>query len=538
MSRPDTPCCPVATNGSLSLGADSGSAATDAVTLNRTVNSAASERSPDARPDVTSTALPVSDDGVQIIKGCCVSGITASSPECSSLTESLNLLTDMKSKDGNTGMNESEQEEDDGTQGNGHREEEEANMGQQRDEEGVQGEDVEEGGGAGEKRAAGDRRTRGEDSEGSAEDAETETKDRASGVKERAKTAAHTPQTQIRAQTITDSTAEKSPPLQVTDSTDAEPPPHVCEPSDVCQNVSGTDAECKHLRNQREAGRDGEYQSVCRGQREVTGPCSLRDAESRNHQSGFHLPETTRDKPLAKTAGEFSAPANRHSGGHAGGHAGGHSGGFAGAEELGTSQTQAEVCDPSVIPDMKQTDEKCDSHTSENVSEAEQLSQGGTEQKDGRSDYSACKGGEGQSDACESRRTPVEKSHYKEDVTMDTINLECEVETERIQEAADAKKSGGEPGVKLPPGPGQGHRRPASGETLLGDSADSSLPRRKTLGPLFDWGAAERQTPNSRAKSGGSGLHQLIQVLNPQAHFKVFKPFYPIVQYTKQTKGK
>ncbi|XP_030587618.1 coiled-coil domain-containing protein 73 isoform X2 [Archocentrus centrarchus] len=471
-----------------------------------------------------------------------------SSPEYSSLSESVNLLRNMKDKEDNTGTNESEQEE---KQGNSHREEEEANIGQQR--EGVQGEDVKEGGSAGEKRATAmvqttARRNRGEDSEGSAKDAETETKDRAAGAKEREKTAAHTPQTQIRVQTITeitDMTAEKSHTLQVIDFMNTEPPLDICESSgftqSLYQKVSEKDAECKHLNNQCETGR--EYPSASCGQQEVSKPCrneaqsSCGDTESLNHQSGCHFPETTREKPPTTRAGGFSAgfpehlnqsntsPTNNEP-------SAGHSDGFVSAEELGASRTQAEICNPSdVTSDMTQTDEKCDTHVSEKLAEPEQLlqSQGCSEQKDGQlrsvvtvegeGDSSACKGGEGQSyvdtTACESGRTPMGISHLK-NITMDAINLESEVETEHrkidhIEDAADAKQTESETDLKLPLRPNQGCEQLVSGEKLLEDSAESSLPRKQTFRPLFEWGTAERRIPSSRTKSGVSRVHQLIQ---------------------------
>ncbi|CAI5668003.1 unnamed protein product [Oreochromis niloticus] len=524
LSHLKMPSCPLTLN-SFSLCTFSGTGATDAVTLNKGANNSKSEHNPDVRSDLTNTALSVSDDDTHFIRGCCASGITASNSEYSSLCESADLPTNMKNKGDNTGMNEKEHEEkDNGKQGNSHREEEEKNIGQLRNRENDQGEDVKEGGRAGEKRGTAmapttDRRNRREDSEGSAKDAETETKDRADGVKEREKTAVHTPQTQIRAQTITDMTAEKSHTLQVIDFMGAEPPVDVCKPSDftqsLCQKVSEKDAECKHLKIHGQTGRDGEHQSVRSEQQEVSNLCQ------NEVQSSDGDTESLNQCPTKK-AGELSAGLSEHSSTSQIDDApsASHSNGFLIAENLGSCQTHTETCTPSdVISGMKQTDESFDVPVSEKLAEPEQLLES-VVAVEGKGDPSVKKGRKDESSVDTNvYETPLEESHLKDgnvNITMVAITLESEVENKHmksnnIKDTEDTKKTKSETDPKLPLVTSQGPKQPELGEKLLGDSGESSLPSKKTYRPLFEWAGAERRMSSSRTKSDVTIAHQPIQ---------------------------
>ncbi|XP_013767861.1 coiled-coil domain-containing protein 73 isoform X2 [Pundamilia nyererei] len=529
LSHLKMPSCPLTMN--FSSCTFSGTGATEAITLNKGVNNSKSEHNPDVLSDLTNTALSVSDDDSHFIRGCCASSITASNSDYSSLGESADLPTNMKNKGDDTGMNEKEHEEkDSGKQGNSHREEEEKNTGQLRNREDDQGEDVKEGGRAGEKRGTAmaqttDRRNRREDSEGSAKDAGTETKDRADGAKEREKTAVQTPQTQIRAQTITDMTAEKSHTLQVIDFMGAEPPVDVCKPSDftqsLCQKVSEKDAECKHLKIHGETGRDGEHQSVSSEQQEVSNLCQ-NEVQSSDGDTG------SLSQPPTKKAGELSAGLSEHlkqsSTSQTGDAASaGHSNGFHSAENLGSCQTHTETRTPSdVISDMMQTDEIFDVPVSEKLAEPEQLLES-LEQKDGQLKSVVTVEGKGD---VENRRkdessvdtnvyqTPMEESHLKDgnvNITMGAITLDSEVKSEHIKDTEDTKKTKSETDPKLPLVTSLGHKQPELGEKLLSDCGESSLPSKKTYRPLFEWAAAERRKSNSRTKSDVTIAHQPIQ---------------------------
>lgn len=512
--------------------------------MNKGVNNSKSEHNPDVLSDLTNTALSVSDDDTHFIRGCSASSITASNSDYSSLGESADLPTNMKNKGDDTGMNEKEHEEkDSGKQGNSHREEEEKNTGQLRNREDDQGEDVKEGGRAGEKRGTAmaqttDRRNRREDSEGSAKDAGTETKDRADGAKEREKTAVQTPQTQIRAQTITDMTAEKSHTLQVIDFMGAEPPVDVCKPSDftqsLCQKVSEKDAECKHLKIHGETGRDGEHQSVSSEQQEVSNLCQ-NEVQSSDGDTG------SLSQPPTKKAGELSAGLSEHLKQSSTSQtddaaSAGHSYGFHSAENLGSCQTHTETRTPSdVISDMTQTDEIFDVPVSEKLAEPEQLLES-LEHKDGQRKSVVTVEGKGDP-SVENRRkdessvdtnvyqTPMEESHLKDgnvNITMGAITLDSEVKSEHIKDTEDTKKTKSETDPKLPLVTSLGHKQPELGEKLLSDCGRSSLPSKKTYRPLFEWAAAERRKSNSRTKSDVTIVHQPIQVLESKG-CSVFK---------------
>ncbi|XP_035769775.1 sporulation-specific protein 15-like [Neolamprologus brichardi] len=534
LSNLKMPSCPLTMN-SFSSSTFSGTGATEAITLNKGVDNLKSEHNPDVLSDLTNTALSVSDDDTHFIRGCCASSITALNSDYSSLCESADLPTNLKNKGDDTGMNEKEHEEkDNGKQGTSHREEEEKNTGQLRNREDDQGEDVKEGGPSGEKRGTAmaqttDRRNRREDSEGSAKDAETETKDRADGAKEREKTAVQTPQTQIRAQTITDMTAEKSHTLQVIDFMGAEPPVDVCKPSDftqsLCQKVSEKDAECKHLKIHGETGRDGEHQSVSSEQQEVSNLCQ-NEVQSSDGDTG------SLNQPPTKKAGELSAGLSEHLNQSSTSQtddaaSAGHSNGFHSAENLGSRQTHTETRAPSdVISDMTQTDESFDVPASEKLAEPEQLLES-LEQKDEQLKSGVTVEGKGDP-SVENRRkdessvdtnvyqTPMEESHLKDgsvDITIGAISLDFEVKSEHIKHTEDTKKTKSETDPKPPLVTSLGHKQPELelGEKLLSDSGESSLPSKKTYRPLFEWAGAERRKSNSRTKSDVTIAHQPIQ---------------------------
>eukprot|EP00064_Thunnus_orientalis_P005099 superscaffoldBa00000487_g5112 len=260
---------PLDTNNVCSLNSLSGKTSSDTNILNKYMNNSnTSERDSDIVSDVMCTTSSVSDDSLLISKSSCVSStITASSPDHTSIDGSV--LTKENSEEVNRGTSETEQ---DGKDDN--REEEDRNKWNRED---VQGEDVKEGGLAGEKRGTlmtqtTDRVDRQECRGGDARKPKTEIKDRAEGA-ERGKT--ETPEPEIQAQTTSDKNnkyEEKSNIPRVIDFMDStETPLTACEPSDSSQSLSQvikTDADSSHVNKGGGMGRGGQL------------PCTLSSDES------------------------------------------------------------------------------------------------------------------------------------------------------------------------------------------------------------------------------------------------------------------
>ncbi|XP_074488261.1 coiled-coil domain-containing protein 73 isoform X2 [Sebastes fasciatus] len=513
---------------------------------------------------------------------------TVSSPGHRSNNGSVDLLTKEKSDEGNGGMSEEEQGwKDDVKQVKNDREERERNEEQQWNREEVEG----EGGCAGEKRGTltaqtTDRADRREDSQGSTEDAGdpkqpgTETQDRAEGegtcgAEERGKTGLHTAETQIPAQTTTDTNTGKSDKQQVVDFMDTEPPLAACEPSDcsqsLSQKVSEKDSDSSHvskgyeIRGEVHTFCSDEQQSVNHGSdsviREVVRPCH--DEAQTVAESLTQLPthqvfeKTTEENPsAANIPTELSGPLTQSS--ICGSQTktapvAAQSIDIVSIQDMETTQTQPS--NPSdITSDMKHTDEKCDTHVNEECAsvtttvepqallQSQEISKQSGQLKcpvtDG--DSSVYKKTEGQSnvdtrekDACQTALEPVEKSNVKDacaDITIDTAVLESRVETGssqehtenyKIEDAGNAKTtktdlklsvhSSHESDASPETGSTKCYEQSPAKEMPLDDTNEFPLLSNKTYRSSFDWGSAQRKPEGSRTKSDVSILHQFVQ---------------------------
>ncbi|XP_034734215.1 sporulation-specific protein 15-like isoform X2 [Etheostoma cragini] len=442
---------------------------------------------------------------------------TVSSLGYMSIDGSVDLLSKEKRDEGNGEMSEKEQGwKDDVKQVQNNREDGERIEEQQWNKEKVKGENVKEGGragemgvSAGEKRGTlmaqtTDRADRQDCSQGSTEDAgepkqpETEKKHRAEGegtygAEEKGKTGQHTAETQIPAQTTTDMTTKKSNTQQVIDFMDTEPLLAACEPSDCSQNlfqkIREKDADSSHVKKGNEVRREihtfcsDEHQSVNLGPnfviQEVQPLCH--DEDQTFAKSVSQLPslahqvseKTKEEKPSYKSAAKIptepSGPLNQSS--------------------ICSSQTvsallAAQSDGSDIMSDMKQPDKMCDNEECvllTTVVESQAFLQSQITDNDDKGYSSACKK-ESQSNvktceinSCETGQELMEKSNLKDawtDITMDTVNLESWVETGSYQEhmendkkedTGDAKTTQSETVLKLSVHPS--HESNASPET-------------------------------------------------------------------------
>ncbi|XP_054475549.1 restin homolog isoform X2 [Anoplopoma fimbria] len=474
---------------------------------------------------------------------------------------SVDLLSKEQSDEGNRGMSEEERGwKDDAKQVKNNRDEEQQWNGE--------GEDAKGGGCASEKRGMlaaqkTDRADGREGSQGSTEDAgvpnqpETETKDRAqgegtNGEEERGKTGLQAAETQIAAQTTTDTTTEKGDSQQVIALMDTEPPLAACEPSDRSQSLlqsgSEKDADSRCLNE----GHETPSVLCCSDERQLVnhGPnCVVQEVQSLCHDevqtfaesatpSPIHhvLEKTTEEKLSKKSADDISpelsvplSPSRICSSKTSTEPLAAQSDGVS-IQELATKQTQPS--DPfDITSDIKQTDALLPS-----LDIPEQSAQLKSLVTD--DDSSANKEREGQSnvdtpetDACETAQEPSDKCNLKDisaDTTMDTMNIESRLETGSSQEQTmnveiDAKTTKSKADLKLPVHPSQeSDASPETGgskryekspekEMLHDDTNELPLLSNKTYRSSFDWGSAQRRTGSSREKSDVSVLHQFVQ---------------------------
>ncbi|XP_035520300.1 uncharacterized protein LOC118330032 [Morone saxatilis] len=507
----------------------------DSNILNKYINNSnTSESDPGVVSDLIQTTSSVSDDGLLMSKGSCVSHTSTST--------------------------EKEQGwKDDVKRGKNNKEEEERNEEQQWNREEVQGEDVMEGGSAGEKRGTlmtqtTDRADRREDSERSTEDVrdtkqpETETKDRAEGegtvgMEEREKTR---PETQIQTQTTTDTTTGKCDTQQVIDFMDTEPPLAACEPSDCSHKVSEKDADSSHADEGSEIRREvytfcsGEHQSVSHRpnsviqetQRLCHHEVQTCAQELPSHSLHQVFEKITEEKPADKSAAsiptEVSEPRNHSSICCSQTNIAplaAQSDNNASIQELEIAETQPS--NPSgIISNMKQADAMGDTYVSEELmrTTSQEISEQEcgqprtlTDNEDG--DCSAYKKMERQSnvDTCENNawQEPVENACA--DITMDNVK------NDKIDDVGDTETTKSKSDLTLSVYPS--HENDASPEIdsvkcsgqspakemLLDDINESSLPSNKMFRSSFDWGSARRKPESSTTKSDVSGLHQSVQ---------------------------
>ncbi|XP_032380506.1 coiled-coil domain-containing protein 73 isoform X1 [Etheostoma spectabile] len=517
---------------------------------------------------------------------------TVSSPGYSSINGSVDLLSKEKSDKGNAEMSEKEQGwKDDVKQVQNNGEDGERIEEQQWNKEEVKGEDVKEGGSAGEMGVSAgekrgtlmaqttDRADRQDCSQGSTEDAgdpkqlETETKHSTEGegtygAEERGKTALHTTETQIPAQTTADMTTKKSNTQQVIDFMDTEPPLAACEPSDGSQNlfqkISEKDADSSHVKKGNEIRREvhtfcsDEHQSVNLGPnfviQEVQPLCNDEDQTFAKSVSQLPSPthqvseKTKEEKPSNKSAAKIptepSGPLNESSiccSQTNSASLAAQSDGIVGIQEFETTTTQTQLNNLSdITSDMKQADKMCDNEECvllTTMLESHAFPQSQVTDNDDNGYSSACKK-ESQSnvktwenDPCETGQELMEKSNLKDAcayITMDTVNLESWIETgsyqehmenDKIEDAGDAKTTKSETVLKLSVHPS--HESNASPETgskkyyeqspanklLLDDTIELSLPSNKTYRSSFDLGSAQTKTgsPMSEQNNSGSG---------------------------------
>ncbi|XP_051238892.1 coiled-coil domain-containing protein 73-like [Dicentrarchus labrax] len=504
----------------------------DSNILNKYINNSnTSESDPGVVSDLIQTASSVSDDDLLMSKGSCVSHTSTST--------------------------EKEQGwKDDVKRGKNNQEEEERNEEQQWNREEVEGEDVMEGGSAGEKRGTlmtqtTDRADRREDSQRSTEDVrdtkqpETETKDRAEGegtvgMEERGKTG---PETQIPTQTTTDTTTGKCDTQQVIDFMDTEPPLAACEPSDCSHKVSEKDADSSHVDEGSEIRREvhtfcsDEHQSVSHGPNSIiqekqrlchheVQTCA-QDTELPTHSLHQVFEKITEEKPADKSAAsiptEVSEPHSNICCSQT--NIAAQSDNDVSIQELETPETQPS--NPSgIISNMKQADETGDTYvseelmrpTSQEISEQERGEpRTPTDNEDG--DCSAYKKMERQSnvDTCENNawQEPVENACA--DITIDNVK------NDQINGAGDTETTKSKSDLTLSVHPS--HENDASPEIasvkcsgqspakemLLDYINESSLPSNKMYRSSFDWVSARRKTESSTTKSDVSGLHQFVQ---------------------------
>ncbi|XP_033997486.1 coiled-coil domain-containing protein 73-like [Trematomus bernacchii] len=404
-----------------------------------------------------------------------------------------------------------------------------------------------------------------EDSLFSTEDAgdpkqpETETKDIAEGeetcgAEERGKTGLHTAETQIRVQTTTDTPIEKSNTQQVVDSMDAEPPLTDCEPSDCShslpQTVSEKDADCSHVKKEYETRKEvhlvcsDEHQSLdletnVNQQVQRLGHDEVQTfAESLAHPpSPIPVFEKKTEEKISEISSankptDLSVPLAAQLDG------------TVSIQESEQATTQAS--NPSDITrNMKLTDEigdtpvreECVLVTTEVEQQALPQSQDISEQNvqlespvangDDDGDSNACKKKEDKSNAetldnIEAPQDPVEKSNLKDacaDITMETVDLESQVEThscreqlknDKIEDAGDAKMTTSKTDLKLVHQSHGSNALPGNSSINVNDmlhegTSELSLPSNRTYRSYLDWAGAKRK--NSEA----STLHPSAQ---------------------------
>ncbi|XP_033491903.1 coiled-coil domain-containing protein 73 [Epinephelus lanceolatus] len=422
---------------------------------------------------------------------------TVSSPANKSIDGSVDLVRKDKS---NEGMSEKEQgwkahvkQVENNSEDGGERNEK-----QQWNREEVRGEDVEEGGSAGENRQTlmaqtTDRADGREDSQGSTEDAadskqpETETKDRAEGegtheVEERAKT-----ETQISTQTTYQCmTPEKSDTQQVIDFMDTESPLAACAPSDCSQSLSQKgseeDADSSHVSKEYEIGR--EVQTFCSDTSVHYGPNAvIQEVQQLSHdevqttaESRTQLPspiqvfeKTMEEEPFSKSAAsiptELPEPLNQSSTCSSQTNTAplaAQLDGTVNIQELETTTKQTQPCSPSdITTKMKQTDEVCDTHVNDEcmsvrsmveppaLPQSQEIFKQSGQLKslvadDGDGVSGAYEKSKDQSyvdtreiEACETAQEPLETSNLRDacaDTQINTVDPESQVETGSCQE--------------------------------------------------------------------------------------------------------
>lgn len=492
---------------------------------------------------------------------------------------SVALVIKNKNEEGNVAMNKKKcGGKDDWKQEQNNRKEEDGNTEQQWKREEVLRGVVKEGGSIGEERGTlvtqtTDRADRQEDNKGSAEDAggtrnpETETRDRVEGegtdgVEERGKTAVHTsetPETQIPAQTIADTTIEKSNTQWVIDFMDTEPSLAVSEASDCSQSVSKkvmvNDADFSHGNKGWRISREEQLlpnlnshnsKSVNYGHNcaiQVQNLCrdevQSQDAEPvtvlPNHFHQVSEKTTAEEKPCDKSAADypttFSEPLNQVSTLVT------QKDDTVSIQELETNTAPIVCSDSSDIKsNMKQTDEMCDTNGTEEcllvrtvvASQSLSINQKLSEQETGQQESLVTDDDDGDSSAY---RKSKDQSNVdiQESSTYKTVQeLESEVESgnsqdymtnDKIKDTRDAKTSR-ETGLKLhhndesaEAGHSKHYEQPPVKEMQLDNTYESSLHRDKSYRSSFDWGSAQRKSAIPRTKSDVSDLHQFVEVL-------------------------
>ncbi|XP_073327458.1 coiled-coil domain-containing protein 73 isoform X2 [Pagrus major] len=571
--------CPPNNNNLFELCSLSGTTGSDSNVSNKYIkNSNTSQSDPDVVSDLINTASSASDNGLLISRG---SNVSTTSGASISGHMSADGFGDLLSKEKSDGGEKELGWKDEVEQGKSNREEEKRNEVQQWNKEKVQGEHVKLGRSTTETRGMLMAKTtdRKEDIKRSTEDSgdtkqpETETKDRTEGegtdgVEEREKTGPHTPEMQIRAQTTTDTTTEKSDTQQVIDFMDTESPLAASEPSDfsksLSHDVSKMVADYRlvnkvyEMRREVHAFCSDEHQSVNDGPniQEVQGCCHDEPqtfAQDLLHQVNEKtMQETPSDKSIANIPTEVFKPLNQSSVGSSQTNTAGlptQSDNIVSIQGLETNATQTQPSNPSIITrNMEQTDEMCDAHVREDCvlvttmiepralpqsqerSEREcgQLRSLVTDDEDG--DSSASMKREGQStvdthenDTCETVPEHVKKSDLKDacvDATIDSETIESEVETGSCQEHMkheNVENTGDEKKTKRDVCPS--HESDTTPETssaicyvhstakemLLEDTNESSLPSNKTYKSSLDWSCSQRKTGSVASEQNQSG---------------------------------
>lgn len=391
-----------------------------------------------------------------------------------------------------------------------------------------------------------------EDSLFSTEDAgdpkqpETETEDIAEGgetcgAEERAKTGLHAAEPQIRVQATTDTTIEKSNTQQAVDSMDAEPPLTDCEPSDCShslpQTLSEKDADCSHVKKESETRKEGhlvcsdEHQSLDLETNVNQQVQRLGHDEVQTFAESLARPSSP--NPVSETISEIS-PANKPT--DLSVPLAAQLDGTVSIQESEQATTQASNPASDITRNMKLTDEVGDTPvreegvlvTTEVGQQAVPQSQDVSEQNvplkspvangdddDDDGDSNACKKKEDQSNAetldnIEAPQDPLETSLKDAcaDITMDTVDLESQVETlccreqlekDKIEDAGDAKMTTSKTDLKLSvhqshgsdalPGNSSIH----ANEMLHEGTSELSLPSNRTYRSALDWAGAKRK---------------------------------------------
>ncbi|KAM8750813.1 coiled-coil domain-containing protein 73 isoform 2-T2 [Acanthopagrus schlegelii] len=389
------------------------------------------------------------------------------------------------------------------------------------------------------------------------------------GVEERGKTGSHTPEMQIPAQTITDTTTKKSHAQQVIDFMDTESPLTASESSDfsksMSHNVSVMVADYRlvntayELRREAHAFRSDEHQNANDGPniQEVQGHCHdepqtfAQDLLDQVYEKTMQ--ETPSDKSIANIPTEVFEHLNQSSVGNSQTNTVAlptQSNNMVSIQELETNAAQTQSSKPSVITrNMEQTDEICDSHVredcvlvttmfelraspqSQETSERECGQQRSLVTDDEDGDSSASMKREGQSDvdtsendACETVPEHVKKSDVKKacvDATIDMVTIAPEAEIVSCQEHMkheNFENTGDEKKTKRVVCPSHESDAGTSSaicyvqstakEMLLEDTNnESSLPSNTAYKSSLDWSCTQRKTGSvaSAQKQSGPG---------------------------------